>query len=101
MKRTAAKRMKQSNKLGMLSVSIIVMGICGVLLYQMQDLKEKDKELAKTESELKEQLEEERERSEYLEERRIYVQTKKYVEEVAKKLGYVYPDEIILKPYED
>lgn len=101
MKRTTAKKIKQSNKLGMLSVSIIVMGICGVLLYQMQDLDKKDKELAKTERELKEQLKEEKERSEYLEERRIYVQTKKYVEEVAKKLGYVYPDEIILKPYED
>lgn len=101
MKKTTAKKMKQSNKLGMFSVSIIVVGICGILLYQMKDLNAKDKELAKTENELKEQLQEEQERSEYLEEQRIYVQTKKYVEEVAKKLGYVYPDEIIFKPYED
>ncbi|MBQ4069573.1 MAG: septum formation initiator family protein [Lachnospiraceae bacterium] len=85
----------------MFSVLIIVVSICGVLLYQMKDLNAKDKELEKTQSELKQQLEDEKERSEYLEEQRIYVQTKKYVEEVAKKLGYVYPDEIIFKPYED
>ena len=34
-----------------------------------------------------------------LEEYRIYVQTKQYIEEVAKqKLGLVNPDEILLKP---
>jgi len=100
-KKKTANKFKQSNKLGMFSVLIIVVSICGVLLYQMKDLNAKDKELEKTQSELKQQLEDEKERSEYLEEQRIYVQTKKYVEEVAKKLGYVYPDEIIFKPYED
>ncbi len=39
------------------------------------------------------------ERSKELEEYRIYVQTKQYIEEVAKqKLGLVNPDEILLKP---
>lgn len=101
MKKKTAKKIKQSNKFGVLSISIIVMAICGVMLYQMEDLKAKDKQLEKEEAELKEQLKEEQERFEYLEERRIYVQTKKYVEEVAKKLGYVYPDEIIIKPFKD
>ena len=36
--------------------------------------------------------------AEELEERRVYVQTKKYVEEIAKKIGFVYPDEIVYKP---
>lgn len=34
------------------------------------------------------------------EERKVYVQTKKYVEEVAKQIGFVYPDEVIYKPQE-
>ena len=34
-----------------------------------------------------------------LEEYRVYVQTKQYIEEIAKqKLGLVNPDEILLKP---
>ena len=44
------------------------------------------------------QLEDAQDEAEYLEERKVYVQTKKYVEEVAKKIGYVYQDEIIYKP---
>lgn len=42
---------------------------------------------------------EENERTERLEERKKYVQTKKYVEEIAQeKFGLIYKDEIILKP---
>ena len=38
-------------------------------------------------------------REEQLEEERVYVQTKQYIEKVAKeKLGLVNPDEILLKP---
>lgn len=44
-------------------------------------------------------LAEEQERAKRLEEQRIYVQTKEYIEKVAKeKLGLVNPDEILLKP---
>ena len=45
------------------------------------------------------QVENEQKRAAELEERRVYVQTKQYIEEVAKqKLGLVKPDEILLKP---
>ena len=45
------------------------------------------------------QVENEKKRAAELEERRVYVQTKQYIEEVAKqKLGLVKPDEILLKP---
>ena len=38
-------------------------------------------------------------RARELEEYRVYVQTKQYIEEIAKqKLGLVNPDEILLKP---
>ena len=53
---------------------------------------------AKEES-LTRQVENEKKRAAELEEYRVYVQTKQYVEEVAKqKLGLVKPDEILLKP---
>ena len=44
-------------------------------------------------------MDKEQSRAKELEEYRVYVQTKQYVEEVAKqKLGLVKPDEILLKP---
>ena len=39
-------------------------------------------------------------RLEALEEEKVYIQTQKYIEEKAKSIGYVYPDEIILTPEE-
>lgn len=51
--------------------------------------------------ELESMIAEEEERAKELEEYRKYIQTKKYIEEVAKeKLGLVYPDEIIFKARE-
>lgn len=51
------------------------------------------------EENLQAQVDKEKERSKELEEYRVYVQTKQYIEEVAKqKLGLVNPDEILLKP---
>ena len=62
-------------------------------------LKEKDLAYQIKEENLAKELEEEKERAEKLEEERIYVQTKEYIEKVAKeKLGLVKPDEILLKP---
>ena len=58
--------------------------------------RQKDSELTAKEQ----QLEEESKRTEELEEQRVYVQTKKYIEEEAKKMGYVHTDEIIFKPEE-
>ena len=47
------------------------------------------------------QLEEEEQRTQEIEELKKYVQTKKYVEEVAKeRLGLVYEDEILFKAVE-
>ena len=48
---------------------------------------------------LEKQKTEEENRARELEEYRVYVQTKQYIEEIAKqKLGLVNPDEILLKP---
>ena len=52
----------------------------------------------KREQYLLEKIEEQNARSEEIEEYRKYMQTKQYVEDMAKsKLGLVYPDEIIFE----
>lgn len=101
MNRNKARREAKSSKFGVFGIGLIVASILGVLLVQTNNLKAKDASLRKQEKELSEQLEKESKRTEELEEKKIYVQTKKYIEEVAKKLGYVYPDEIIFKPHEE
>lgn len=63
-----------------------------------REAKSEIEELNRKQQQLEQQLLEEQQRAEELEERRVYVKTKKYVEEMAKKLGLVYPDEIIYRP---
>ena len=93
-----ARGRKNPNRLGMLGISIVVVAFCAVIAIRTEGLKEKNNQLEMQEQELQEQLAKEEERSLELEEKKIYVQTKQYVEEMAKKLGLVYPDEIIFKP---
>ncbi|MDE7156566.1 MAG: septum formation initiator family protein [Lachnospiraceae bacterium] len=65
---------------------------------QIKNMEQEDKELAAKVNGLQTTYEQESSRTEELEAQKIYVQTKQYIEEMAKKLGLVYPDEIILKP---
>ena len=61
-------------------------------------LQQKNETYQQQEEELLAQISEEEERTEEIEELKKYVQTKKYVEEVAKeRLGLVYEDEFFLK----
>ncbi len=66
----------------------------------MVSLYQENQELEAEEESLLSQIDEQEERTEELEEQRVYVQTDKYIEEVAYSLGYVYPDEIIFKATE-
>lgn len=74
---------------------MIFMLVMGVRMYDMKQL---DKELAQKEQKMEEALACEENRTTELEKQALYVQTKQYIEEAAKKLGFVYPDEIIFKP---
>ena len=70
-----------------------------VLNNQVRMLKQKQAGYQERIESLTKQVEAESKRSEQLEQYRIYVQTKEYVEKVAKeKLGLVKQDEILLKP---
>jgi len=69
-----------------------------IMCKQIKDSKSELKELTRQELNLQTKMEAVQKEAEELEERRVYVQTKKYVEEIAKRIGFVYPDEIVYKP---
>ena len=57
----------------------------------------KNAELEKRRERLEQLIAEEEQRRTELEDEENYVQTRKYIEEKAKSIGYVYPDEIIFR----
>lgn len=89
---------KQSKKV-IFGILLVVCLLSGMMLYKTSLLQKKDSRYAAKEASLQSQIESEEERAEELEEQEIYVQTKKYIEEIAKtKLGLVKPGETLLKP---
>lgn len=96
-KRKGVRRGK-TNRLGIISIAVVVLLLSAVLSWKISVLHGKNNQLSARKSELQILLDEQYEREKELEEQRIYVQTKKYIEEKAKDLGYIYPDEIIFKP---
>ena len=93
------RREKWGNRMAMLGLTLVVGRLAVVVGIRGGSLREKDAQYQIQEQRLETQLEEEKKRGEELEEERVYVQTKQYIEKVAKeKLGLVNPDEILLKP---
>lgn len=93
------RRERLGNRMAMIAITFVVMSMAVVMHIRGETLREKDLAYQIKEENLNDQLEQERRRALELEEQRIYVQTKEYIEKVAKeKLGLVNPDEILLKP---
>lgn len=93
------KRDKWGNRMALIGITVVVLSLAVVIGLKSKSLKEKDLAYQIREENLLDQKAKEEERKEELEERKIYVQTKQYIEEVAKeKLGLVKQDEILLKP---
>lgn len=97
------KRMERnSNKMAIIAVTAVVLIFALVLGVRINSLKAKEQQYIEKEQAILARVAEEEERAKTLEEYRVYVQTKQYVEKVAKeKLGLVNPDEILLKPSEE
>ena len=87
------------NRLAVIGISLVVLSLAVVVNVKNTSMEKKVMEYQAKEEALTRQVENEKKRAAELEERRVYVQTKQYIEEVAKqKLGLVKPDEILLKP---
>lgn len=101
MRRVSRKRRKRrkKNKKGLSLVAFALFVICIGVASRTVLLKKQSKELAQKEASLESQIKVQEERAKELEELEKYMQTKKYMEEVAReKLGLVYPDEILIAP---
>lgn len=93
------RRERLGNRMALVGITFVVISLAVVVNFRGAELREKDLAYQIREENLNKQVEEEKERAKKLEEERIYVQTKEYIEKVAKeKLGLVNPDEILLKP---
>ena len=89
---------KKRKKRSYFAIAIVVLFLCGLVTYHKYELvdtlEQNQKQLDALEEQKKGLLKEREEISDYED----YVQTKKYVEEIAReKLGLVYKDEIIFQ----
>lgn len=93
------KRDRWGNRMAIVGITVVVASLAVVVNLKSTSMRKKELEYQIREEALEEQKTEEENRARELEEYRVYVQTKQYIEEIAKqKLGLVNPDEILLKP---
>lgn len=93
------KKDNLNNRMVLVGVTMVVLSLAVAVHIKGIDLKEKDRSYSIREENLEAQVAKEEERAKQLEEYRVYVQTKQYIEKVAKeKLGLVNRNEILLKP---
>lgn len=93
------RRERWGNRLAIIGITLVVASLAVVVNLKSNSMRKKDLEYQAREEAILKQVEHEEKRANELEEYRVYVQTKQYIEEVAKqKLGLVKPDEILLKP---
>ncbi len=83
-----------------ISISFVVVAFCIVMGTQMFQKYSTLRKLQEQESKLEKQYQEELELSQELKDQESYVKTDDYVEEMARKLGLLYPNEVIFKPEE-
>lgn len=97
------KRRKNKNKSTGVGITMfMVFVICGLVLVQRHNL-EREQVIASSRVEvLEEAIKEQEELSEDLEEQETYIQTRKFIEEMARdKFGLVYEDEYMFKATEE
>ena len=95
-------KVKEKRKNGLKIIAVAVLVLFAVITYNSIQLKAERRALESQKRELTAELQEEQERSGELEEQRAYMQTVRYIEEVARNvLGLVYPEETILRPQEE
>lgn len=83
-----------------LIVGFIAVAFCIVMGVQLIQKVNTLNDLKQQQAQLKEKLDHEKEIADELKEQEEYVQTDDYVEEMARKLGLLYPNEVIFKPQE-
>lgn len=97
-RRMAMHSKKPANLTSMAMITVVVILVLAIVFYKSRGLLDTIATYEKKEAYLQEQIAEQEKRGEKIEEYRKYMQTKQYVEDMAKsKLGLVYKDEIIFE----
>ena len=96
----AIRRRRIRNKRMIMGISFVVLAFCIVMGIQMVQKYSTLSKLKEQQTKLENQYKEELKVSEELKEQEAYVKTDDYVEEMARRLGLLYPDEVIFKPEE-
>ncbi len=96
--RARRRRKRASNRLNAIAVIGVMIFFIAIVSVQIISLEKVNKEKTRELNVRQEELKQEEDRTQELEQLRVYVQSKQYVEEEAKKMGYVYPNQIIFKP---
>ena len=79
-------------------ISFVVIAFCVVLGAQMIKKYNTLSDLKEQEAKLQRQYKKELQLSEELKDKEAYVKTDDYIEEMARTLGLLYPNEVIFKP---
>lgn len=88
----------KKKKTGMLMITMVVMVLGVILLYNSIGMKQQIREYAQVEQELLGQIEEQKELSEDLARQSEYIQSDEYIEQIARdKLGLVKDGDIVFK----
>lgn len=94
------RRYKKGTGIGI--IVLVVLILFGIIAVKKIDLEKKSVQAKQKIELLNAQITEEEERAEEIKNLEAYVQTKRYIEDVAReKLGLVYEDEIILQQEEE
>ncbi len=92
---------RKKRRTGLFLTAVMVLSICAIVTYKQQSLDLAEAKADEKIEQLNKQIEDEKQRTEDIEEKKAYVQTKKFIEEMAReKFGLVYKDEIIFKSEE-
>jgi cell division protein FtsB len=92
---------RKKRRTGLFLTAVMVLSICAIVTYKQQSLNLAEAKADEKIEQLNKQIEDEKQRAEDIDEKKAYVQTKKFIEEMAReKFNLVYKDEIIFKSEE-
>lgn len=92
---------RKKRRTGLFLTAVMVLSICAIVTYKQQSLDLAEAKADEKIEQLNKQIEDEKQRTEDIEEKKAYVQTKKFIEEMAReRFNLVYKDEIIFKSEE-
>lgn len=92
------KKRKEKKTIGMKLFVVLVIILCAVVIYATADLEKQRDGKLQVKAQLEAQIAQQEEEALKLDARQDYTNTRKFIEEMARKvLGLVYPDEILFE----